>query len=503
MKLHNKYAVAVILAPILLVALSSSATAQSWTQLSPTGGPPPLRGGSNVVSVVADGNANLTMFGGVNTIGGNLNDSWVLSNSTGLGGTPTWTQLLPTGSLPPPRHSHAAVYDSSSNRMIIFGGCGGGCLPTFNDVWVLTNANGTGGVPSWIELSPSGGLPAGRQAMAAAYNPSTNRMIIFGGQDGGGFGGSTFPEVWVLTNANGLGGTPQWILLSTAGTTDPGQYGPKSFYDVANNRLTLIGGAAFGTGIGTNAVWVLSNADGTGPTTPTWTNLIPEGASGSPPDFGQASAPGYDPNHNIGMLAAFTGTDLWLLANANGLGGTTSWTHLFPPGGPSVGSSAGVYDQASNRLTALIVSTDASGATINQFWALTNANGIVTFAAFSAELEIGAGPPPGFETQGSFTLGTGSSGLNPPTQNVTLQIGSFSITIPAGSFVQDSEGNFEFEGTISGVTLDAEIAPLGSNSFSFSIEGKGVDLTGLTNPVTVVLTIGNNSGTTTVTAEFD
>ncbi len=127
----------------------------------------------------------------------------------------------------------------------------------------------------------------------------------------------------------------------------------------------------------------------------------------------------------------------------------------------------------------------------------------VAFSAFSAQLEIQSGPPPGFETQGSFTLEAGSSGINPPTQNVTLQIGSFSITIPAGSFVQDSEGNFEFEGTISGVTLDAEIAPLGSNSFSFSIEGEGVDLTGLTNPVTVVLTIGNNSGTTTVTAEFD
>ncbi len=47
--------------------------------------------------------------------------------------------------------------------------------------------------------------------------------------------------------------------------------------------------------------------------------------------------------------------------------------------------------------------------------------------------------------------------------------------------VIDSEWNFEFEGTISGVTLDAEIAPLGSNSFSFSIDGKGLDLTGLTN----------------------
>ena len=47
-----------------------------------------------------------------------------------------------------------------------------------------------------------------------------------------------------------------------------------------------------------------------------------------------------------------------------------------------------------------------------------------------------------------------------------------------------------------------QIVPLGNNIFSFNAVGAGVDLTGLTNPVTVVLTIGINSGTTTVTAQF-
>jgi hypothetical protein len=37
---------------------------------------------------------------------------------------------------------------------------------------------------------------------------------------------------------------------------------------------------------------------------------------------------------------------------------------------------------------------------------------------------------------------------------------------------------------------------------AFTAEGTGVDLTGLTNPVTVVMTIGDNSGSTAVTAEF-
>jgi hypothetical protein len=42
--------------------------------------------------------------------------------------------------------------------------------------------------------------------------------------------------------------------------------------------------------------------------------------------------------------------------------------------------------------------------------------------------------------------------------------------------------------------------PLGNNIFIFKAEGTGVKLTGLTNPVTVVLTIGIDSGTTAVTA---
>jgi hypothetical protein len=38
--------------------------------------------------------------------------------------------------------------------------------------------------------------------------------------------------------------------------------------------------------------------------------------------------------------------------------------------------------------------------------------------------------------------------------------------------------------------------------FTFKAEGTGVDLTGLFNPVTVVLTIGDDFGSTAVPAQF-
>jgi hypothetical protein len=128
---------------------------------------------------------------------------------------------------------------------------------------------------------------------------------------------------------------------------------------------------------------------------------------------------------------------------------------------------------------------------------------LVPFATSFAKLEIEARHRPGFELKEFFTLGTNSNGINPVTENVTLQIGTFSVTIPAGSFEQDPNRRFEFEGVINDVSLEVQIVPLGNNIFTFKAEGKGVDLTGLTNPVTVGLTIGIDSGSTAVRAEFE
>jgi hypothetical protein len=124
---------------------------------------------------------------------------------------------------------------------------------------------------------------------------------------------------------------------------------------------------------------------------------------------------------------------------------------------------------------------------------------LVPFATSFAKLEISAR---GFDLKESFTLGTNSNGINPVTEDVTLQIGTFSVTIPAGSFERKPNGRFDFKGVINEVKLKVQIVPLGNNIFTFNAEGKGVDLTGLTNPVTVVLTIGTDSGSTAVSAEF-
>src|SRR5262249_30878283 len=94
----------------------------------------------------------------------------------------TWVPLSPTGGPPPTRQDNSVVYDPTSNRLIVFGGCDFGTFCNnfgtnfFNDVWVLTNANGIGGSPTWIQLFPTGGPPMARFTHSAVYDAASNQM---------------------------------------------------------------------------------------------------------------------------------------------------------------------------------------------------------------------------------------------------------------------------------------------------------------------------------------
>jgi Beta-propeller repeat len=130
---------------------------------------------------------------------------------------------------------------------------------------------------------------------------------------------------------------------------------------------------------------------------------------------------------------------------------------------------------------------------------------VVPFSSFSAKLGIFAGPPASFALNSTFTLGSGGT-INLLTDPVMLQVGTYSVTIPPGSFGQLQNGSkagaYVFSGTINGVALGVQIVPLGGSSYQFKATGQPVNLTGLTNPVTVTITIGNNTGTIGATASF-
>jgi hypothetical protein len=73
------------------------------------------------------------------------------------------------------------------------------------------------------------------------------------------------------------------------------------------------------------------------------------------------------------------------------------------------------------------------------------------------------------------------------------------LTIPAGSF-KKLRGQYVFKGEVGDVKVAAVISAPVKNSYGFAIGADGLDLTGVSNPVTVALQGDTNSGTTTVEA---
>jgi len=129
----------------------------------------------------------------------------------------------------------------------------------------------------------------------------------------------------------------------------------------------------------------------------------------------------------------------------------------------------------------------------------------VPFAAFNvAKLQINA---QGFSENGSFTLGTthaaaaSTPSLDPVTQNVTLTAGSYSLTIPSGSFRKDGANlHWKFEGKIGAVRVNADIKQQGKSTtqFDYTFDVKGPNLTSEPRPIRVGVKIGLNVGTSSV-----
>lgn len=123
------------------------------------------------------------------------------------------------------------------------------------------------------------------------------------------------------------------------------------------------------------------------------------------------------------------------------------------------------------------------------------------FSSFTAKLDARTGANGAFELNATFTLASGSSGIDPLTQAVQLQIGPYQVTIPAGSFHQlangSKAGSYVFEGAIGSTELAVQIVPMGGNTYQLKAVGAPVDFSSLTNPAQITLTIGKNTGTTT------
>ncbi|PYX49453.1 MAG: hypothetical protein DMG79_08625, partial [Acidobacteria bacterium] len=348
----------------LVLGASTFLTAQVWTLSGPSSR-------HSHTAVFDPATRQMIIFGGQSTAtNSDLNDVWLGVTSSQQ--SDQFNQLLPTGTLPPGRFGHAATYDPNSNRMMIFGGAEGMPAPCGNDTWILDSANGTG-TASWFELSPLGSAPPARVYSAAVYDPGSDSMIVFGGNN---CSTGYFNDVWVLSNANGEGGTPSWNQLSPSGTPPAARQSASAIYDSVNNIMTLYGGDTGGSGFGD--VWVLSNANGTGGT-PVWTQLNP---TGTPPGTRVGQTATYDPGTNRmtvfgGLNNGATLSDSWLLTSANGIG-APAWSQIHTSGtSPSIAYHSAVYDPVANNMYAFAGSSSADKLSTNSHaFTLFDANNI-------------------------------------------------------------------------------------------------------------------------------
>ncbi len=355
--------------------LDLSQPTPTWTQVLPIGSRPTPRYDQ---SAVYDPLRNrLLIFGGLDSTGVNLNDTWVLT----LSNTPVWVQLLRAGA-PPERRSAAMIYDPTRDQIVVYGGFG--VAPDLSDTWVL----GLGTSSGWIPVFASN-PPPGRHNHTAIYDPVRDRMVIFGG----GTDTQTYNDAWALP----LGGFQPWSKLTPGGVQPVARFGHAMIYDPTRDRIVVCAGrdttglASLGA-ILRGDTWALSftaNAwaplpaltrsdhamaldsfrdqlvvfggnDGAGDRNDVWslplgTNGVwtPVPAQGTPPSPRQRAGMIYDVVRD--QLLVFGGisggtcfNQVWRLSRT----GTQSWTLLGTTGTPPAPrEGAGVwYDRARDRM---------------------------------------------------------------------------------------------------------------------------------------------------------
>jgi N-acetylneuraminic acid mutarotase len=140
--------------------------ANTWTELKPSGTVPVAMG-----SMACDPSTGLIIMFGLYDYTGLRNDTWAYDPSS-----TTWTDLDPKGTLPTARYACTMAYDSSSQRVIMFGGSVADGSKYFDDTWVYDPATNT-----WTELNPSETPPSARCGGPLVYVPSTGQVLMFGG----------------------------------------------------------------------------------------------------------------------------------------------------------------------------------------------------------------------------------------------------------------------------------------------------------------------------------
>lgn len=233
-------------------------------------------------------------------------------------GDGTWTRLATTGSAPSERSTPAVA--AIGRHIYVFGGVRdddiNGDVVLYDDLHRFDTVK-----QRWDALTPGGPTPPPRAFAASVAHGPSRRMLVFGGAFFGPFFSdfSAYGDLWAYDiDAN------TWTELHPSNTGPAPRSRPSAW--IVDDRLYIFGGVTSAFQV-RNDVWAYdlrSNA---------WTELIPQGATGSPPPRHEAATgikagrliiyggEAIDENFQFTVLA-----DTWEYRIASG-----TWRDITPP----------------------------------------------------------------------------------------------------------------------------------------------------------------------------
>ena len=388
-----------------------NSTTSTWTEVATTG--PAARNGASMVYDLAA--SQLILFGGQNGTT-RYNDTWKWTGSA-------WSQIDDAGdpgctiactSSPSGRYIPAAAYDPATTQVVLFGGNNGNYL---NDTWTW---NGT----TWAQQSPVTS-PVIRNGASMAYDPATNQLILFGGNNGSTY----YNDTWYWTGST-------WVQISDAGdagctitcTNSPNVRTVEPMvYDTATGQVVLFGGQTTSGAVladtwlmGAPTVTALSPSSGlpAGGTTVviTGTSFTGAPATGAVM-FGSTAATAYTVNSSTQITATSPagtlGTVDVTVTTPDGTSTTSvldQFTYQLAPTVTAVSPGAGL---PAGGTAVTIAGTGFTGATAIKFGAVSAPNPIVVS---SSEIVVVSPAGPAGLVDVTATTSSGTSATSPADQ---------------------------------------------------------------------------------------
>lgn len=143
-----------------------------WSRVAAAGSGPSAR---YAHSAVYDARRDRLVISHGFTSAGRFDDTWALDLATNA-----WRNLSPSGARPLKRCLHHAVLDEAADRMYLYGGCASGFGPCpLGDLWSFDLAQNR-----WTEITADP-RPAPRERYGLTFDTSRNRLVLYGGSGNG------------------------------------------------------------------------------------------------------------------------------------------------------------------------------------------------------------------------------------------------------------------------------------------------------------------------------